>query len=160
MLNDEVLQAITYQMNFELTNSYIYRSFAGIADFQSLIGTTKWFMKQSEEERNHFEKFCNYIQDQGHAPHLLQIPEQIPEGLTLFDLFETTVRLENSTLANLKNLSNICKQNGDDQSLELLLWYLKEQVEEVKTVTDIFNRLKLAGPGFGFILMDQELGGR
>lgn len=160
MLNETVLQALTFQMNQEMNNSYAYRSMAGIADFQSLLGATSWFIKQSDEERGHFDKFCNYIQDQGHAPHLLQVQEQIPEGYDLLQLFERTVTLENQTLANLKLLANICKETGDDQTYNLTLWFLGEQVEECKTVQDVYNRIVLAGPGLGYIMIDQELGTR
>jgi ferritin len=160
MINEIVLQALTFQMNHEISNSYAYRFLAGLADYQSLIGTTSWFMKQSDEERTHFDKFCNYIQDQGHVPHLLSVPEQIPEGLDLLQMFERTVILEMNTLANLKQLALVCKECGDDQTYELVLWFLKEQVEECKMVTDILNRIKLAGNGLGYIIIDNELGER
>jgi len=160
MLNEKVLQALTFQMQHEKQNSYVYRSFSGIADYLSLTGTTSWFKKQSDEENNHFEIIANYIQDQGHIPHLLNIMEQVPQNLTLFDMFSRTVEIELNTTEMLKQVSFICKEENDDQTYQMILGLLTEQIEEVKMVTDIFNRIQLAGTGFGTIIIDQELGQR
>lgn len=160
MLNERVLQALTFQMQHEQNNAQIYRSFAGIADFQSLLGTVNWFMKQSKEETSHFELVADYVQDQGHIPHLLSIQEQIPSNITLYDMFVKTVEVEKSTTVSLKGISQICKEECDDQTYELILGMLKEQVQEEKTATDILNRIKMAGIGLGTILIDQELGQR
>lgn len=160
MLTETILEAFNEQAQHEKTNEYIYRNFAGIADFQSLLGTTKWFMAQSSEEGKHFELVTTYIQDQGHIPKLMSIPEQEDTNITLYDMFVKTVAVEIGTTERLKKLCTLCKLESDDQSYKVALDLLYEQVEEVKMTTDILNRIKLAGTGLGFIVIDQELGER
>ena len=46
----------------------------------------------------------------------------------------------------------------DDQSYELVLWFLKEQVEEVKTVEDILKRVNMSLNNI--LIIDNELGAR
>jgi ferritin len=82
----------------------------------------------------------------------------IPEILSLEELFERTLNIENDTSIKLKTVSTICKLEGDDQTFELILEMLKEQVEEVKMVQDILTRIKLCGKGLGEIIIDGELG--
>lgn len=158
MLNEMVLEAMQIQMGNELKNSYKYKAFSAIADYLALTGTCSWFDAQSKEEYTHFDKFFNYISDQGHIPHLQALEDISPQILPIEELFNQTVQLERQTLENLKRLAEICKEMKDDQSYELLLWYLKEQVEEVKTVEDIQKRVLLSMNNI--LLIDQELGNR
>ena len=158
MLDEKVLIALQLQMGNELKNFYKYKSFSGIADFQALLGATSWFDKQAQEEYGHFNKFFTYISDKGHIPHLVTLEELPPQTLSLQELFNQTVLIERGTYENLKKVAEICKEMKDDQSYELLLWFLKEQVEEVKTVEDIQKRviMSLNNP----LIIDNELGSR
>jgi ferritin len=158
MLQETVLQALQIQMGNELKNSYTYKAFSGIADFQALIGATSWYDKQSQEEYSHFNKFYNYISDKGHIPYLQALPEIPPAILTIDMLFQQTVSLEQATLVNLQMLAKICKEAEDDTTYELLLWYLKEQVEECKTVEDLYKRCLMSMNNI--LIFDNELGER
>lgn len=158
MLNDKVLIGLQLQMANELSNSYQYKAFSGIADFMSLLGACSWFDKQSQEEYGHFNKFYSYISDKGHIPHLSELKEIPPQIMTLDQLFVQTVALENKTLEHLKALAEICKEMKDDQSYGLVLEFLKEQVEECKTVEDILKRVLMSANNI--LLIDQELAAR
>jgi ferritin len=158
MLNDKVLTALQIQMNNEYNNCRMYKAFSGIADYMSLLGACSWFQTQSLEEYGHFDKFYSYISDKGHIPHLSVLPEIPPQIMTLDQLFVQTVALENQTLEHLKTLAEICKEMKDDQSYELVLWYLKEQVEECKSCEDILKRVIMSMNNI--LIIDQELAAR
>lgn len=158
MLSDAVLEALQIQMHNELKNSYAYKAFSGAADYQSLIGACKWFEAQSKEEYGHFEKFFTYISDKGNIPKLGTLEGIEPQILTLDQLFERTVALEKLTLEHLKMLAKICREAEDDQTYELVLEFLKEQIEEVKTVEDIRKRVMYSANNI--LIIDQELGER
>jgi len=161
MLSETILQALTFQMNSEITNSIIYKNFSGIADYLALTGAATWFDKQSQEEYEHFNKFYKYICDQGHIPHLLSVPEQIPEMASIEELFRRTVELEYQTTQQLKQISILCDEVNDDQTYEMIFWYLKEQIEEESTVSKIYKRLSMVmGHGAGILAIDRELGER
>lgn len=144
MLSENVLTALNIQMTHELTNYYIYKNFAGIADFMGLNGTQNWFEKQAEEEKGHFEKFYQYISDKGHLPKLSALPEQPTDILSFAELFAKTIETEAQTTNNLRILAQICKEENDDQTYELALWFLKEQVEEEDTVRTIYQRILMS----------------
>lgn len=158
MLNDAVLKALEAQMAHEFKNFMTYKSFSGVADFQSYIGATSWFDKQAMEEYNHFNKLFNYICDQGHIPIMPIITPILPQITDLQGLFLQTVALEKETTASLILVSEICKEVKDDQSYELILWYLKEQVEETKTAEDILKRVLMSLNNI--LIIDNELGAR
>lgn len=158
MLQEPILQALQIQMGHELNNSYHYKAFSGIADYQALLGACSWFDKQSDEERGHFNKFFTYISDKGHIPHLQTLNEIPPNILTIDMLFAETVKLEQQTLVNLQLLAQVCKEMNDDQTYELILWFLKEQVEECKTVEDLQKRCLMSMNNI--LIFDNELAQR
>jgi len=158
MLNDKVLQVLTIQMNHEFDNFRIYKSFSGIADFQSLTGTCSWLDKQSQEEYTHFNKFFNYISDKGHIPQLAEMKVIEPQILTIDMMFAKIVELEMETTKNLGLVSEVCKMENDDQTFGLLQWFLSEQIEEEKMVQDIYKRILMSMGNL--LIIDQELGER
>jgi ferritin len=158
MLQEPVLQALTIQMNHEFDNFRAYKSFSAIADFQSLLGTCSWFDKQSQEEYTHFNKFFNYISDRGHIPQLSVAAELPPQILTIDMLFMQAVQLEMKTTTNLELVADACKLANDDQTYQLVLWFLNEQIEEEKMVQDIYKRVLMSMNNL--LLIDNELGSR
>lgn len=156
MLNEAVLLALNTQMNNEFHNYQIYKSFSGICDYQSLLGATKYFQKQSEDEKLHFEKFYSYISDKGHIPHLMTQEEIPPQLLPLDIIFTQVVALEEATLTNLQLVSTVCKEIGDDQTFGLLQWYLSEQLEECKTTSDLYKRCLMSLNNI--LIFDNEIG--
>lgn len=156
MLTENVLTALQLQLNHEITNYYTYKNFSGIADFQGLTGACKWFNKQADEEKSHFDKLYTYISDKGHIPQLLPIPDQPLEILTLDMLFAKAVELESYTTKNFKLLAELCKIEQDDQTYQLVLCYLNEQIEEEKIVGDMFRRSVMSMSNH--LIIDQELG--
>jgi ferritin len=158
MLQEPILQALQYQMGHELNNSYMYKAFSGVADFNGYTGACSWFEKQSDEEREHFNKFFKYVADKGHVPHLPMIPEIPPMLMSLDESFQKSVELEIATLANLTILAQLCKELNDDQTYELVLWFLKEQVEECKVVEDLKKRSVMSLNNI--LIFDNELAKR
>ena len=65
--HEETEAAINAQINMELTASYVYQSMAFYYDRDdvALPGFSKYFSKNSDEEREHAEKFMKYINKRG-----------------------------------------------------------------------------------------------
>ena len=158
MLQEPVLQALQLQMAHEFENFQLYKHFSGICDFQSLLGATKWFDIQSQEEYGHFNKFYNYISDKGHIPEMPELKKLEPAIITLDLLFTQTVALEAKTTDNLRLVSEVCKAANDDQTFGLIQWFLNEQISEEKEVQDILKRVLLSSNNL--LIIDQELGER
>lgn len=158
MLNELVLKALNDQMTHELSNSLIYKSFSDVADYLGFTGASSWFEKQSQEEYKHHEKIRKYILDMGSIPILGAIPMFSPPLVSLYELFSQVLILETSTTDKLKNISEICKEVKDDQTYELILWFLKEQIEEERNVDTIIKRLNISSNNI--LLIDKELGER
>lgn len=159
-MDKRLIDALNAQIKHEFTNFVIYKNFSGIADFQSLLGAVSWFEKQSEEEKQHFECFYSFLCDVGTIPVMPAVEEQPNKNISLLEMFEKTVKIELGTSDMLQKLHDLAVMLKEGSAIDMIEKYLNEQVEEVKTVTDIYNRLKIAGNGLGTIIIDQELGKR
>lgn len=158
MLSESIVTALNWQLNHEQTNAQTYLMFSAIADYNGLPGATSWFAKQSAEETAHAMKIFTYICDQGHVPHLLFVPEFPSQYCGLLELMQKTVEAETNTTAYLKNISVLCKEEGDDQTYQLILEMLKEQIEEEKLALDTLRQVQYSSSNL--MVIDQILGAR
>merc|ERR1712168_1248225 len=150
--------AINKQINMELYASYVYMSMGHYfeRDDVALHGLAKFFKKESDEEREHAQKFMEYQNKRG-GRVLLQ-PIAAPACQEWGTALEAALDLEkqvNQALMEIhavgssKNDTHMCKLIEDD--------YLSEQVEATKQLGDMITRLKRAGPGLGEYIFDKEL---
>ncbi len=158
MLSETIIQALNYALNGEIKNAYRYKMFSAICGYQSFVGAAKWFDKQWKEEQEHFEIFFKYMTDQGVIPHLLQVPEQIPETASIEELFRRTVEFEYETTIMIKQIADICKAENDEQTLDLAREILKEQIEEERTAKEIYDRIIISRNNL--LVIDHELAQR
>lgn len=160
-MTQKVADLISDQMAMELESSQIYIGMGVWCDQQSLLGATNWFMKQAAEEYGHYQKFLTFAIDCGTTVTLHPINGVETEFDSLLDCFAKTVAHEKKVWDSLQSIYDVALKANDVEVRVLLEGFLTEQVEEVKSVTDIYNRLKLVGKdGTGVILIDQELGKR
>jgi ferritin len=159
-MDKRLVAQIEEQINHEISNWYIYKNFSGIADKLSLLGAVSWFDKQAMEEYSHFDRFYTFLSDMGYVPTLKDITAPPPEVTTLTELFAMALMVEKKTSAMLQGLFDLATMLKEGKAVDLVEQFLKEQVEEEKSVSDILNRLKIAGEGYGTILIDQELAKR
>lgn len=160
-MQQTIADMVSIQMGRELESSQIYLGMAIWCDQASLLGASSWFMKQAAEEYSHYQKFLNFAMDCGTAIVLHPVPAAETEFDSLLDCFAKTVTHEKFVWASIQEIYNAALKNNDVEVRVLLEGFLQEQIEEVKTCMDVYNRLKMVGKdGTGILLIDQELGRR
>ncbi|OGV66767.1 MAG: ferritin [Lentisphaerae bacterium RIFOXYC12_FULL_60_16] len=161
MISKKMTVTINQQINAELYSAYLYFAFSSYASHTGLTGTATWFWVQGQEEMTHAWRFYNYLNNVGEHAVLDAIAKPPATFKSMQHMFEETLKHERKVTALINNLVNLAVQEKDHASREMLQWFVKEQVEEEKNVTDILGKLKLAGPGNGALfLIDKELGAR
>jgi len=154
---------INKQINMELYASYVYQSMAYYFDRDdvALKGFHKFFKESSDEERGHAELLMNYQNMRGGRVALNDIkkPDRDEWGAGV-DAMTTALALEKRVNQALLDLHQIGDSHGDPQFMDFIEGtFLKEQVESIKSISDLCSRLRRAGPGVGEHLIDQELKG-
>ena len=155
-------KALNDQINMELSASYVYQSMAFYYDRDdvALPGFSKFFKHNSDEEREHAEKFMKYLNKRGGRIVLQDVkrPEKTEWGTGL-DGLQAALDLEKKVNQSLLELHALASKHDDAHLTDYLEGeFLEEQVEAIKDLGDKITKLKRAGPGgLGEYLFDKDL---
>ena len=139
MLTDRLQDQINRQINSELYSAHLYLSMSAYFETLSLTGFAHW-MK-------------------------LQYHEEVAHALKLFESPHTVVRMalehERSVTSMINDLYALAVSERDYPSHVLLEWFVAEQVEEEKVLTELVDHMDLIGDdGTGLLILDARLGDR
>jgi ferritin len=127
------------QVGNEFAASQQYIAIAAWFDGQDLPRLAKHFYRQSLEERNHAMMMVQYLLD---ASEEVRIPD-IESKLTRFDDMVAPVRMaldqEKRVTDEINALFKLARDTEDFQAEQFMQWFVKEQVEEVATMTDLMT---------------------
>lgn len=161
MISKTMQNAINEQINAELWSSYLYLSMASYFDSISLSGFSNWMQAQAQEEINHAMRFYNHVIERGGRVKLAAIDEVPTEWKSPLDAFEQTYKHEQKVTSLIENLADVAEKEKDRASMNMLQWFIDEQVEEEDSADEIVQKLKLIGEsGNGIFMLDRELGQR
>lgn len=151
---------VNKQINMELYASYAYQSMAYYFDRDdvALKGFAKYFKANSDEEREHAEKFMKFQNQRGGRIVLQDIkaPEKSDWGSAL-EAMQAALSLEKSVNQSLLDLHGVADQHQDHQFADWLeSHFLTEQVESIKEISDHITNLQRNGSGLGEYLYDKH----
>ena len=157
MINKRVEEELNKQLNAEFYSAYLYLSMSAYCADNNLAGFSHWMRMQFEEEQAHAMKFFQYILDRGGNVKLQEIEKPQHEWNGIIDVFEHTLRHEQHVTSMINDLVNVAMEERDHATVNLLQWYVSEQVEEEATVSDLLDQLRLIeGKGPGLFMLDRE----
>ncbi len=160
-MNAKIEQAMNDQIVKELYSSYLYLAMSAYFESESLPGFAHWMRIQSAEEVSHAMKFYNFIHDRGGTVVFDAIDKPPARYNGIEDVFQKTLEHEKIVTDSINNLYALALEVRDNASVIFLEWFVTEQVEEEKNVTDILGKLKyLPKQSAGILMLDKELGGR
>lgn len=161
MIDERVERALNAQINMEFAASYSYLAMAMHLDAEHLTGFSSWMEKQSDEERSHALRLVRYMLDRDGKVELEAIDKPQAEFGSVNDIFAMSLDQEKKNTRSINELYSLAREENDYATQAHLQWFIDEQVEEEKTISDILGRLKLAGDDVTALLMlDQQLGTR
>lgn len=160
-MNETIQQALNEQLKLELTASHAYLAMSAYAEARNLSGCASWMRVQSEEERAHALKIFDFIHDRDGQARLAALPEPGADFPSILAMFEAALAHERKVTASINRIYSLAVQESDYPTQVLFQWFINEQVEEEKQLTQILDQLKLVGAeGLGLYLIDRELAGR
>jgi ferritin len=139
MRGQKFTDLLVHQVGNEFAASQQYIAIAVWFDSQDLPQLAKHFYRQSLEERNHAMMMVQYLLDRA-------IPVTIPGIEPVrndFSKVEEPLALalaqEKEVTERIKELFAAARAEEDALSEQFMLWFLKEQVEEVSSMTTLLN---------------------
>lgn len=138
MLND--------QANHERFNETIYLAGAAYLDSLDLEGMSSYFKLHAAEEKTHFERFYDYINDNGGKVTITGIedPGSLCQFKSIVDLFEKAVATEELTSKKIRELNKHAHKIEDYRAINFINTFEKEQEEEEDLWNYNLSRVRLA----------------
>ncbi|WP_290380037.1 ferritin, partial [uncultured Muribaculum sp.] len=124
-------------------------------------GVANWFYIQFKEEQDHARIFMNYLNSRDAKVDLKPIDEVPTTWNSVLDMFNQTLEHERKVTALIGNLAEIAKADNDFASVNRLVWFIDEQVEEEETARDMIASVEaVEGNKYGMYMLDKELSAR
>ena len=160
-MNPRVLEAITRQINSELSASYAYLAMSAYCECQKFTGAAKWLRLQSQEEQMHAMKLFDFVLARDRNVELLAIEQPKSDFKSVAEVFERALQQEQEVSRQIDNLYETAFTEKAFAAVAELQWFLTEQVEEEKTAREIVAKFKMVGHDPASLLdLDRELGAR
>jgi ferritin len=160
-MTPSVLDAITRQIAAEFGASFSYLSMAAWCEHHKFMGAGQWLRAQSQEEHGHGMKLFNFVLARNHPVQLPGIDQPRSEFTSIADVFERALAQEQEVSRNIDALYELAFREKVFAAMAELQWFITEQVEEEKTVSEIVAKLHMVKDDPASILdVDRELGGR
>jgi bacterioferritin B len=137
-------EGLNEQVGHEFVAHQQYLAIAIYYDGETLPRLASFYYRQALEERNHAMMIVQYLLD---ADHPVAIPA-IEAPRSSFDDIVQPVELalaqERRVTEQINALAGAARVEGDYQGEQFMQWFIKEQVEEVATASDLLKVVQRA----------------
>jgi ferritin len=156
-----VVTELQRQMNHEYGAAHAYTALAMWCNEQNLKGFSRFFHKQSNEERGHAQRIADHLLDRGMRPELAAIGAPATAFKTLLDVAKKAQNMEQLNTKGIHKAHAAAVKSGDVAAQVMLQWFINEQVEEEQNGTTIVEMLRMVGSQpQGLFMIDSKLGAR
>ena len=146
------------QMNFELESAYIYATMSAYLDTLNMKGMTHFIDKQVKEEVEHAEKIKKFLQETGYGIKYRPLDPGDGQFASIEDVFKKALAHEKVVTSNIHALVKEAREEENQRVLNLLAWFVDEQIEEEDTFGVLAERLeRINGMWNGLYILDKEL---
>ncbi len=161
MISKKLHDAINAQINAELWSAYLYLAMSMDAETKGYKGVANWFYVQFKEEQDHARIFMNYLNSVDAKVTLLPIDEVPATWDSVLAMFKQTLEHEKKVTSLINNLAAIANEDRDFASINRLVWFIDEQVEEEENARDMITAVEAVEDNkYGMYMLDKELAAR
>lgn len=161
MVSNKLHEALNAQINAELWSAYLYLSMSLDAENKGLKGVANWFHVQFKEEQDHARILMNYLLSRNGEVKLTPIAEVRTSWTSALEMFKDTLEHEKKVTAMIHDLTVIADGDKDYASMNMLAWFVDEQVEEEENAREMIAAFDAVEDNkFGLYMLDKELAAR
>src|SRR3954447_11758767 len=139
MPSDAFVNALNEQIGNEFAAHQQYVAAAVYYDAEPLPRLAAFFYAQAIEERNHAMMMVQYLMD---ADADVVIPGiEAPQGAfgDIVEPVRVALEQEKRVSGQINALAAVARENGDYSSEQFMQWFIKEQIEEVASMSDLLR---------------------
>lgn len=149
------------QMNFELESAYVYATIAAYFNDLNMRGMAHFMDHQVKEEMEHAGKIKSFLQSVGYSIKYRPLNPGDGKFDSIEDAFKKAFAHEKVVTARIDDLVKEARAEGNQRVLNLLAWFVDEQIEEEDVFSVLVERLeRINGQWNGLYILDNELAAR
>ena len=131
------IDKLNEQVGHELAASQQYIAIAVHFDAQTLPRLAATFYQQSLEERNHAMMLVQYLLDVGEPVRIPGVDAPKTEFGDIAEPVALALDQEKRVSKQISALAGAAREEGDYMGEQFMQWFIKEQVEEVASMSDL-----------------------
>ena len=145
LISRELADAFNTQIGNELGASLQYISIAAYFRQRHLTLLAKLFMEQSDEERQHAQKFIDYLLDTKADLRIPAIAAPKPTFASAEEAVSAALQWEDDVTAQVTRLMDLAVKENDYLAQSFLQWFIDEQLEEVVKMDRLLGIIRQSG---------------
>lgn len=159
MIKEKLQNAINEQITAEMWSANLYLAMSFFMEKEGFCGMAHWLKKQWAEENEHACKLAAYVIKRGGKAKVDKL-DVVPNDFgTPLEVFEQIYQHERRISEMIDKLVDIASIENDKATQDFLWGFVREQVEEEATASNILDMIKKAG-AVGILFVDRKLGER
>ena len=151
MISKELNDEMNKQIVEELHSAYIYMGMAAWAEDKGLHGLANFLNTHAtSEEFKHGMKFVKYIQEAGGIVKYGAIGKVTTEYENVEAVLKAAIKHEQHISARCKLIYELALEKKDYYAIEMMTWFLEEQMEEENLFEELLLSYELTGKKDGY----------
>ena len=163
-VSDKLLTALNVQVGHELGASSLYLAIASYFGSESLSELSRFFFRQSEEEREHALKFIHFIIDVGGQLEVPDVPAASSGFASAEEAVAAALSSEERVTQQIYDLVDLARDERNHIADQFLDWFVSEQLEEVASMGALLQVVQRAGDSLllveEYLAREGQLGGK
>jgi bacterioferritin B len=139
MPSSAFVDRLNEQVGHEYAAHQQYVALAVHYDAETLPRLAAFFYAQALEERNHAMMIVRYLLDAGAQPVIPGTPEPRTSFSDIVEPVALALAQERTVTDQINALAALARQENDYAGEQFLQWFIKEQVEEVASMSDLLR---------------------
>ena len=132
------------QIGHEFAAPHQSLSMAFWLDGEALPQLARYFYRQSLEERGHALMMVQYKLDRGHKVEIPAVPNVKNDFKDVQEIVDLSLAQEKEVTGQIEALFSAARNENYALGEQFILWFLKEQVEEVASMETLVTIVKRA----------------
>ncbi len=138
-------ELLNTQIGHEFAAMQQYVAIAVYYDNQALPQLAGHFYRQALEERNHAMMIVQYLMDRDARVTIPGVPEVRNDFDSVTGPLELALAQEKQVSAQFEHMTAVAREDSDFLGEQFMHWFLKEQVEEVASMSTLLQVAQRVG---------------
>jgi bacterioferritin B len=139
MASDAFVTQLNEQIAYEYAAHQQYVAIAVYYDSETLPQLARFFYRQALEERDHAMMMVRYLIDADERVVVPGVAAPQVDFASIVEPITLALQQERRVTDQINGLAGVARAEGDYTSEQFMQWFIKEQVEEVATMSDLLR---------------------